>query len=75
MEERGWEFMFIKRLLPSCPGGSDGKVSTCNAGDPGLIPGTERPPGEGIGFPFQYSWASLVTQLVKNPSAMPEIWV
>ena len=52
-----------------------GKESTCNAGGPGLIPGSERSPGEGIGYPLQYSWASLVAQLVKNPPAMPETWV
>ena len=37
------------------PGGSDGKASACNAGDPGLIPGSERSPGEGNGYPLQYS--------------------
>ena len=37
------------------PGGSDGKVSACNAGDPGLICGLGRSPGEGYGNPFQYS--------------------
>ena len=52
-----------------------GKESTCNAGGPGLIPGSERSPGEGIGYPLQYSWASLVAQLVKNPPAMRETWV
>ena len=31
--------------------------------------------GEGIGYPLQYSWASVVAQLVKNPTAMREIWV
>ena len=36
-------------------GGSDGKESTCNAGDPGLIPGLGGSPGEGNGYPFQYS--------------------
>ena len=51
---------------------SVGKESTCNAGDPGLIPGSGRSPGEGIVFPLQYSWASLVAQLVKNPPAMWE---
>ena len=35
--------------------GSDGKESTCNAGDSGLIPGLQRSPGEGSGYPFQYS--------------------
>ena len=52
------------------PGGSPGKESTCNAGDPGLIPGSEGSPGEGIGYPLQCSWASLVAQMVKNPPAM-----
>ena len=40
--------------------------STCNAGDPGLTPGSGKSAGEGIGYPVQYSWASLVAQLVKN---------
>ena len=57
------------------PGGSAGKESTCNAGDLGLIPGLGRSPGEGRGYPLQYSWVSLVAQLVKNPPAMREIWV
>ena len=48
-----------------------GKESTCNAGGPGSICGSGRPPGEGIGYPLQYSWASLVPQSVKNP---PAIW-
>ena len=38
------------------PGGSDGKESACNAGDPGLIPGLCRSPGEGSGYPLQYSF-------------------
>ena len=46
------------------PGSSAGKESTYNAGDPGLIHGLERSPGESIGYPLQYSWASLVAQLV-----------
>ena len=57
------------------PGGSDGKESTCHAGDPGSIPGSERSPGEGNGYPLQYSWASLVVQLVKSVPAMWETWV
>ena len=48
------------------PDSSVGKESACNAGDPGLIPGLGRSAGEGIGYPLQYSWASLVAQLVKN---------
>ena len=52
-----------------------GKESTCNAGDPGSIPGSGRCPGEGIGYPLQYSWASLVAQLAKNPPSLWETWV
>ena len=51
-----------------------GKESTCNAGDPSSIPGSGRSAGEGIGCPLQYSWGSLVAQLVKNPPAMWETW-
>ena len=58
-----------------CDRSSVGKESACNAGDRGLIPGLGRFAGEGIGYPLQYSWASLVAQLVKNPPAMWEIWV
>ena len=54
---------------------SVGKESACNAGDPGSIPGSGRSPGEGLGYPLQYSWASLVGQLIKNPPAMWETWV
>ena len=57
------------------PGSSAGKESTCNAGDPGSIPGLGQSPGEGIGYPLQYSWASLVSQTVKNPLAMQETWI
>ena len=57
------------------PDSSVGQESSCNAGYPGLIPGLGRTPGEGIGYPLQYSWASLVTQLVKNSAAMGATWV
>ena len=57
------------------PDSSVGKGSACNAQDPALIPGLGRSPGEGIGYPLQYSWASLLAQLVKNPPAMQETWV
>ena len=57
------------------PGGSVGKESTCNAGDLGLIHGLGRSPGEGNSYPLQYSWLSLVAQLVKNLPAMKETWV
>ena len=58
-----------------CFSSSAGKESSCNAGDPSLIPGLESSAGEGIGYPLQYSWASLMAQLVKNPPEMWEIWV
>ena len=61
--------------LYTYPDSSVGKESFCNAGDPGSIPGLERSAGEGIGYPLQYSWASLVSQLVKNLPAMRETWV
>ena len=51
------------------------KESTCNAGDPGSIPGSGNSSGEGKGYSLQNSWASLVAQLVKNPPAMQETWV
>ena len=54
---------------------SVGKESTCNAGDPGSIPGSGRSAGEGISYPLQYSWASPVAQMVKNPPAMLETQV
>ena len=57
------------------PGSSAGKESACSAGDPGSIPGSARSPGDGTGYPLQYSWASLVAQLVKDPPEMQETWV
>ena len=62
-------------VIMGCPGSSVGKESTCSAGDPGLIPGSGRSTGEGIGYPLQYSWASLVALLVKNPPAVQETLV
>ena len=56
-------------------GGSNGKESAWNAGDPSMIPGSGRSAGEGIGYPLQYSWAFLLAQLVKNVPAMRETWV
>ena len=53
------------------PHSSVGKEFTCSAGDPDLIPGLGRSAGEGIGYLLQYSWASLVAQLVKN---LPAMW-
>ena len=57
------------------PGSSDGKESSCNAGDLSWIPGLGRSPGKGIGYRLQYSWASSVTQRVKNLHAVWESWV
>ena len=57
------------------PCSSVGKESACNARDPDSIPGSVRSLGEGIGYPLQHSWASLVAQTVKNLPAMREIWV
>ena len=56
-------------------GSSVGKESACNTGDPGSIPALGISAGEEIGYLLQYSWASAVAQLVKNPSAMWDTWV
>ena len=56
----------------SFPDSSIGKESACNAGDPGSIPGLGTSTGKEIGYPLQYSWASLTAQLVKN---LPAMWV
>ena len=52
-----------------------GKESDYNAGDPGSVPGLGRLSGEGISCPLEYSWASLVAQLIKNAPAVQETWV
>ena len=65
----------VPELLEGFPGSSAGKESTCNAGDPGSIPVLGRRAGEGIGYPLQYSWASLVAHQVKNPPAVWETWI
>ena len=57
------------------PDSSVARESACSAGVPSLIPGLGRSPREGMGYPLEYSWASLVAQLVKNPPAMWETWV
>ena len=64
--------LFLKR---SSPGSSADKESACNAGDPSSIPGLGRSPVEGIGYPLQYSWISLVAQTVKNLPVMQETWI
>ena len=58
-------------IVKGFPGSLSGKESACNAGDPSSIPESGRSPGEGIGCPLQYFWASLVVQLVKD---LPAMW-
>ena len=87
---RGWETLPSRLLgfhfqngitiittttIMGLPDSSAGKEATCNAGDLGSIPGSGRSTGEGKGCPLQYSWASLVVQLVKNPPAVRKMWV
>ena len=67
--------MRIFALTQGFPHSSAGKESACSAGDSSLIPGSGRSAGEVIGYPLQYSWTYLVTQLVKNLPAMQETWV
>ena len=63
-------------IIMGFPDSSVGKESaSCNAGDPGSIPGSGRSAGEGTSYPLQCSWASLGAQLVKNLPAMQETWV
>ena len=62
-------------LIFGFPGSSAGKESACHVGDPSSIPGSGRSAGEGIDYPLQCSWASLVAQLVKNLPAVQETWV
>ena len=57
------------------PNSSVGKEYTCNVGDHSSISGSGISAGEVIGYPCQYSWASLVNQLVKNLPEMQEAWV
>ena len=56
-------------------GSSAAKESACDAGDPSAIPELGRPPGERLGQPLLYSWASLVVHIIKNLPIMREIWV
>ena len=79
--ERVWRKGNPLTLLVGMQAGMDfldssvGKESACNAGDLRSITGSGRSTGEGIGYPLQYSWASLVAQLVKNLPAVWETWV
>ena len=63
----GWGGCFLGSLA--------GKKFACNAGDPSSIPGSGSSPGEEIGYPLQYSWASLVAKMINNLPAMQETWV
>ena len=64
-----WRYVEVMEFFP--PKG----YSHSSIGDPGLIPGLGRSAEEAIGYPLQYSWASLVAQLVKTPPSMQETWV
>ena len=66
--------LYIQNYL-GFPNSSVVKESACNAEEPRLIPGLESSTGEGIGYPLQYSWASLMAQLIKNLPVMQETWV
>ena len=68
-------FSTMLTTVEGFPDSSVGKESACNGGNPDLIPGSGRSPEEGISYLLQYSWASLMAQLVKNPPAMWETWV
>ena len=68
-------FLFFLYCEEWSPDSSVGKESACNAGDPGLISRSGRSAGEGIGYPLQRYWASLISQLIKNPPAMWETWI
>ena len=67
--------MGVYQRYKGFPGSAVGKESACNAGDPGSISGWGKSAGKGTGYPLQYSWASLVAQLVKNPLAKWVTWV
>ena len=69
------QWLRISLPMQFFPGSSDGKESMGTIGGPSLIPGSGRSAGEGIGYSPQYSWASLVAQVVKNLPAMRETWI
>ena len=77
----GTQVYISKKPIKTCtnflgfPNSSVGRESACNAGNPGSISGSGRSTGEGIAYPLQYSWASLLVQLVKNLPAMQQTWV
>ena len=61
--------------LMGFPGSSTGKDSNRSAGDTTSIPGSGRSPGEGIGYPLQYPWVSLVARTVRNLPGMQKPWI
>ena len=63
--------VFLCLTYQGFPDSSVGKESACSSGDPSSIPGSGRSTGEGISYSLQYSWASLVAQMVKN---LPAMW-
>ena len=65
----------LLNILQGFPVSSAGKEPACNAGDPGSVIRLTRSAEEGIGCPPHYPWASLMTQVIKNPPAMRETWV
>ena len=65
------QYLYLDSPSQGFPGSSASKESTCNARDPCSIPGSESSPGEVIGYPLQYSWASQVAQMAKN---LPAEW-
>ena len=72
---RHFQYIVGAQHILGFPDSSVGKESTCNAGDPGSIPGSGRSSGEGIGYTLLYSWASLVAQLVrKERLPTPVFW-
>ena len=66
---------FYLSIALGFPDSSAGRDSVCNTESPSTIPGFGRSPGEGKGYPLQYSWTPLVAQLVKNLLAVQETWV
>ena len=70
-----WKIKYNILILGGFLGSLASKKFACNAGDPGSIPGSWSSPGEEIGYPLQYSWASLVAEMVNNPPEMQETWV
>ena len=75
VDYRSQKQMIVSSYSKGFPYGSVCKESACNAGGSGSVPGSGRSAGEGIGYPLQYSWASLVAQLVKNLPTTQETWV